>query len=194
MRRGKNNSILYNHDGRFLGFCLGADLVAEHEIGIERLANSFGLPLGNSYHHPWYLRKPKGIKRRSITRCPKDNMVFLSTNSRGDDDTLFAFRPHTNVFTQAHIDQLDETLWFEPNDILSTAWADRDFGIRMKGEIGKALLEELYTAFLRMDISFIMANELGHSDAKVGLCIVIRGRLSKAVDGRLRERDKIVAP
>jgi hypothetical protein len=115
MRRGNGNGFLRNGQGKFVGIDLGSDHCSEHEWGIKKVKEAFGIKENEDL---------MGIERRRIQTIPENFSLVL-------------FGEHWTLVFKTHYDKVDFDSWddgqlmhFDGQE-LSTAWSDHDFAVRV---------------------------------------------------------------
>lgn len=125
-----------------VGFSLGSDSCAEHEVGTKGLARSFG----------YNCAAEAGVASRHITRLPD---TFAAVDVTVDDEPCFLVTSNLPK-AQFYIDnrqgelQFGGTFWVNPSNT-TAAWDENHFAILSRGE-DIAHLRELGAAFQRKDI------------------------------------------
>lgn len=175
VRRSRNPVWLMN-DGVFVGINMGADNIAEHEWGINRLQSMLNVDENN---------KTPGIEKR---RCkPTEVNVLL----KEDDDTL-------NLLVMGEYslrDWSERTLenshreWnFRDKEDLVCCWCSDSFIIRTKGEKNFKRLRELHEKLLAGEVAVWLGG--GNVFQNPGLCLAIINKVSKDDLKVMKEADE----
>ena len=172
MRRGMSPSFIHNDEGKIIGVNLSSDFTAEHERGIKRLKEAFGIPLDGT------TRKNFGIGGRAVTVF-REAMLFLD---KGKTHTCLLF----NLYGRAkEIDWRNHPELCVGQGDIAAAWSDGDFGIITKNPY--KILTELYEAFKRKDVCIMLGG--GQFIENPGLLVVIASEIPKRIDEDLRRQD-----
>src|ERR1035437_400795 len=127
MRRGTSGAaIRRTADGRLESVNLGADYCAEHEWGIRRLEEDFGLDP----------KAKPGIPRRKISKVPDTFHLRLKHEK---DSSLVIHEPYTlgtQGYVPSELDFYDRRAPGSdvPLDELVGAWSEQDFGVRFRNK------------------------------------------------------------
>jgi hypothetical protein len=178
-----------------LGVNLGADYCAEHEWGIKRLQEVFGVKNEIGTY---------GLKKRKITKVPKSLVwVKLLDGRQG-----FAYRSYW--FRSAEVSLIDDsdlksyeifdrdTHKMKPNPVqLAAAWSEEDFACLSKDPTDIKYLREIFEQFKKKNIIFTFSNALPAFDKcstilveNPGLIIAIANRMPKEAVEMLTKADK----
>ena len=168
MRRAHDQDWLII-DGKFVGVNLGADYCAEHEWGIKKLREKFGMK-----------DNVLGIDGRTITAVPnllfykeKKNTVLAFVDDwsfkKIQEDNMVQFKK--DVTKGSVLGEL--SLYGEQS--LATAWDEGTFGILAKTDIAGNDLEDLYNAFQQKDVAIWRGG--GGVFQNAGLVVAIRSRV-----------------
>jgi len=153
MRRAyHDNEFLYSDDsdeGDVQAACLGYDFTAEHEWGVRRLKEAFGVGEAAS----------QGVESRRATILPKDLSFYLS---RGGNEALLSYcSSFDGEVCKASTLRFGDLLKFrdfrDPKDDFVSAWDEKSFGIHVRGEKNVNALKCLYKGFKRCAIVFGMS-------------------------------------
>lgn len=182
-------------DDKFIGIALGYDYCAEHEWGIEKMRESFGIPKSN--------KDNLGIKNRTITKCV-DNLIFKEENFKGSKCAILYTGYRYNSYEESlkNIpyglnDYKNTILWRieydkkhpskhrEPKDSILTAWDESSFGIGVIGEKEVGYLKELYEALKNNNVSIAFINLMPKNPfSNSSLTLLITDRVpQEALDG-----------
>jgi len=149
-------------EGTVIGVILKGNVVTEHECGLKPLWAAFG----------GLQSKLNGYSRYRVRKVPA-NLVRVVL----DEETWVVFGD-TEV-----TDRLKLLCRYRGDSDVASAWSDRDFAIRAKGEEARAQLETLWKAFQARDIVFS-----GRSFFLLtGFGILIRSRIPTEMDQKLTE-------
>ena len=203
MRRGNDSGWLLGDDGKTIGMNLGADFTAEHEWGIKKIRQSFGLTPDDN-------RDVVGIDRRTITKLPgeyKDwggeikHPLLFKMNKARPPRALLVFADHGSDWyiegimgdKKLHNNELwlprPDDKWNKDRECnIATAWSEGDFGIHVRGKDYCDRLKEIWDAFQRMDISIWIGG--GHVFENGGLIVAIRSRCPQEGLTQMLEADK----
>lgn len=174
MRKGRDNGFIVMN-GVFVGVSLGADYCAEHEWGIEKLHNAWGIPYTDE-------SKP-GLLRRTVTKMPTSYTSFLNIKTPlllclsydFDLKTPEGTEKVKEHYTKKHMElHLSKGFKDYPADELATAWSDSDFGI-MATAAHKDKLKELDGALRTGNAAMFLGG--GQVFQNAGLRIVIASRV-----------------
>lgn len=172
MRSGNNNVGMLGEGDIFYGISLGYDYCAEHEWGIERMRNKFGIDTHKM-----------GVDGRTIT---KGEVIF-----KEDEDlcVLTSYKPYglKDDYTAKDILAYDITSFI--NDI-RTAWNESDFCIATKKKDLFKYIKELYDAFQNKNITITFLSPVIPAFENASLSILIRDRLPKEVTDQMWLADK----
>jgi hypothetical protein len=184
MRSGRKSEFIYtpvevaeNAEGqkrgtaKLLAVNLGADYCAEHEWGIKKLKEMFGISDKISDY---------GLKRRKVSKLPK-NFCWISDASRGG----FVV---SNWFARVPADFLVDSELAGKG--LRTAWSESDFGAIADTPEEIEKLQEIYKAFEKKNIIVCFSKTLLPAFENPGLCLVIADRLDKSILDEWKKADK----
>jgi len=166
MRRAYNNVKAIMDGETFLGFSLGYEFCAEHEWGIEKLRNKFGID-----------NTKMGVDGRAITkgsilfRKDKDLCVLTSADPWRYSDK----RP--KEFAAKDILAHDIHFYKEPK--LETAWDEGDFCIASTNPDDFSFIEELANNFEKKNIVITFISSALPVFENSSLCVLIKDKLPK---------------
>lgn len=166
MRRGYDSGLM-GENGVFVGVNLGADHCAEHEWGIARLRDAFGM----RDTAPDCL----GIESRRVRTVPAELRLLAVPGGR------------VLQFEQWNPERWDERELSIYDGDLATAWDEGSFGIHARGD-GADRLVELDKAIRDLDAAIWLGG--GGVFQNAGLCIVIVSRLPAEGIAMLRAGDE----
>lgn len=190
MRRGYNCGPL-ELEGKSVGFNLGADFTAEHEWGIKKIQEAFGIPADDSTF---------GLQRRTITTVPKT----LSFFEPGKGEACLIYGSWKEVTVEEFLDprnhyyssELKASDWFSKEDRkagkhkeprMGAAWSESDFGVHVVGEPLVGLLRDLHTAFANLDVAIWRGG--GGVFKNASMVLAIRSRLPRSLNDKMTESD-----
>jgi hypothetical protein len=164
MRRGLENGFLFDN-GTLIGVNLGADFVAEHELGIPGIRQSFGMT-----------DKGYGIERRLIRRIPEGSHRF-------GEQFGWIFLPHYKasgfcLTYELNSDMRLRDAFFNREHTLYTGWSGEDLGAFSTNQTEIEHLKEIYDAMRRLDACIWTGS--GHAFKRAGLVVGITSRIPKA--------------
>jgi len=182
MRRGSQEAIVITSPivetegrksgGQIIGVSLGWDWVPEHEWGISGICGRFGVPGKSS-------RGCVGADVRTITKVP-DELKFF------DNLDGYAYLMFTDSFSYTKPEDFTAKNFnrmlrlYDEKEDFSTAWSERDFGVRMKNDdalnIGGSVLGQIYDAFTKRDGMIFLGGQKGPFGNR-GLVLSIRSRM-----------------
>lgn len=188
---------LHNDDGSLLGVCLGFDRCGEHERGIARLQQRFGIPQGTAI----------GVEGRTITKGAEE-LIFikrratltaggkrlsipiavLATAPEWEDRAAAIKKYSRNPPSGLYLGRRPEDYSPDRNDI-RTAWGHEGFSVSAIGAVAVKNLGEIAEAFGRLDGCISLSgssNPFGRS----GLCLTIASRVPEAVRQSVRAADE----
>lgn len=173
MRKGYDNSIVVDGDGQVLALALGADFTSEHEWGIDRLYDRFGVD-----------RREPGVKRRSITRgevfwFESSEIAGFSTIGKNYLGEPYALTDALSI-AEAHLPTSYGTgknrkVYY---DKLQTAWDEGSLAAFSADKTEQIQLREVFDAINRHDAT-LSFQYMGWTMR--GLVIGIRSRLPQAI-------------
>lgn len=166
MRRGRDNGLLKDDNGKVIGINLGADFTAEHEWGINKLQDLFGISESGF-----------GIERRTITKIPNGKRWF-SNNEEINFVKLVDTKKHTVLIVservnEEHFNLKDCYLDYRPkgSEELLTAWDEKSFAISGVSKEQREAIREMYNAMQRKDLAIWLGG--GHVFQRAGLVVAI---------------------
>lgn len=182
MRKGFNNSILYNDTGEFLGLCLGSDFTSEHEWGINNIAQEF------RFAYKAKNNNILGADKSTVDKFPENSLHYFTYGQKPVNHYLIL---DPGMFRQDLVKEgmIKNELWKLDNEEFASAWSWSMFGIRFIGKNNGQYLKELYEAFQNKNVCFLFSGDLKNPFARSGLCIVIRDRLDHEVEEKLIKND-----
>ncbi|MDX1286207.1 MAG: hypothetical protein R3182_14405, partial [Draconibacterium sp.] len=185
---------------------LGADFTSEHEWGIKKMRELFGIPESS--------KKTMGIKSRTISKCP-ENLLFKRD---GDSAVLWVayvdwhdkIREELPSEIARYKDSIKwEEKWYkerkaeydkskkkdkylpEKKDPMVTAWDEGTFGVAVVGKKESDWLEFLYEQFKKKNIAIAMMNmHPGNPFSNASLTLAILDRLPEEVTDLMYAADK----
>jgi len=160
----KGQQMLYSNG--FYGVNLGYDFCAEHEWGIDRINQIFGINNDEEIY---------GIEKRLIHKIPD----YLSLDKRKDFFYLTCTRSKEFIIKEYH----DYQKSFKRN--LITGWCDASFCICTNAQE----IEELYEAFQKLDVAIGVGKALNPFGSG-GLVIVIASKMPELDKELLYQEDK----
>lgn len=197
MRRATHDTQwLTDANGRLQGIALGFDFAAEHEWGIKKLKEAFGIP---------DTKFPQGIKDRQIRTLPEDLMIYREFSQKPEHDKrkkaetfgmlAYAYmgswskHPAENLKEATMRQAKPYDAWSkEEAQTLGAAWDESSFGIVVR-ERDLPKLRELKEAFEHHDIAIAPGKQRGF-DRSHGLTFVIVSRLESEIFEKVLEADK----
>lgn len=210
MRRGNDFGWLKDEAGRMVGLNLGADFTSEHEWGVKKTQQAFGLI---------HTETNFGIARRTVTVLPgqtrsifKDAVLepqfaFEKFGTKKDPEAALVFSyngalRHINglkrvkgawVDTELRLQSVKDENRMRASHPewtygMQTAWDDGSFGVHVRGKENVALLEEVWTAFQAKDAAIWLGG--GGVFQRAGLVLGILSRLPAAGLENLRAGDE----
>jgi hypothetical protein len=171
MRAGRDGGLLLGDDGKLIGISLGADFTSEHEWGIKRINESFGIAP---------TEKTFGLKRRLITKRPSlltwHEGDFKSWDKKKGTKRFAGFvLPSTAQYVD---EETGDRTWYG-DSTLWTAWDEKTFAALSIDPKEAGHLEVLYDAFQYLDVAIWLGG--GGVFQNAGLAIGIASRLSEDV-------------
>jgi hypothetical protein len=188
-KRNREQSAVLDLDPttRTLAVNLGADYCAEHEWGIKKLYEAFGVKSE---------LKNYGLKRRKISKVPKSLVwVKLIDGRQGFAYRNFWFRPaEESLVGDSDLKSYDvfdrEKRKMKPNPVqLCCAWSDDDFACVSKDLTDIKYLREIFDQFKKKNIIFTFSNALPAFE-NPGLIIAIADRMPNEVVEILTKADR----
>ena len=192
------NDIKFINDenNNLIGIDLGWDFTAEHERGISKIKDLFGIKNKSTK-----LKKVFGVENRTINLVP-NNLIFVKTIYQKKKCYLLALpsiytnlkfnkngnlsRDSLNIFNLFLWNLFDEKK--DSSNHIAASWDEKSFAI-ITTEENKDKLEEIYNALLNKDAIILLAGS-NNPYANNGLCIFIKSKLSKDFLDMLYEVDK----
>ena len=192
----KDVEFMFDKKKNLIGVNLGWDFTAEHELGISKIKDFFGIK-----NQSTPLKKVFGIQNREINLVP-EHLFFAATmydkkkcyvlalpnicstmkfNKNGflSKDSLFHFRLNMWQLTSNYEDSRKP---------LAASWDEKSFAIATTEE-NKDKLETIYNALLNKDAIILFAGS-DNPFANSGLCIFIKSKLPQSFIDMLYEADK----
>ena len=158
MKEGETDAGFIYHEGKLLGLNLGWQYAAEHECGIRRIREDFGVDFNGV-----------GVEGRVIHKVPENFGSWSGVlRRRGSKDTVNCkgFGP------KERLDWYFGEMQLSPEGLF-TAWSDRSFAAV---STNIEAVEEILKAFENLDICFSMGRGSGPL-ANAGLVIAIGSAL-----------------
>lgn len=197
MRKASNDYDFIVKDSIFYGISLGYDFTSEHEWGIKRMRQLFGIPDTS--------KENMGIKSRAITQIPDfeyDKLIFKKETQKIDNKEIKGAILYVGEEKYIPSDlkdyhkkiNSDNKYIKEHSDIkmkpgLITAWDERSFGVAVIGEKQVKYLRELYLAFKQNNVAITsLGSSNPFSNTSLGLFIV--DRLPQEVLDSMYKADK----
>jgi hypothetical protein len=188
-KRNREQSAVLDLDPttRTLAVNLGADYCAEHEWGIKRLYEAFGVKSE---------LKNYGLKRRKISKVPKSLVwVKMIDGRQGFAYRDFWFRSaEESLVGDSDLKSYEvfdrEKRKMKPNPVqLCCAWSDVDFACVSKDPTDIKYLREIFDQFQKKNIIFTFSNALPAFE-NPGLIIAIADRMPNEVVEILTKADR----
>jgi len=142
--------FICDDNNQFIGINLGWDFCAEHEWGIKKIKQHFGIPLDVKEKDNW------GIKSRTITHFPEKDFTFqiiqdyiiLLFENHVNRKNYFTSLPEFKKYSQRYELNLNCLTDKDPKYIkeVVTAWNEDSFGIVTTKE-HESKMNELFEAF-----------------------------------------------
>jgi hypothetical protein len=170
MRRGNKPEIIL--DGtKVVGVNLSADFCAEHEWGIKRLKEDFGIPTDIGVY---------GMRRRQITRVPKTlSWVKYTREGQRVEGFMFASFIYGDINNMA-AENRELTIYkpFRSNETpaIAAAWSENGFAVVSNDQAQIAQLKEIFDEFSKLNIA-IMLSGRNNPFENSGLVIAIADRI-----------------
>lgn len=188
MRKGSGGMWIPSETGQMIGINLGSDPCTEHEVGIQRLRDAFGVPKTHRTHilGSSVAFDIAGADSRTMTKSDYGVTFFADLDGYA---YLYSSRYYGTTQTAKRLNQMLEAY---SDDELVTAWDEESFGIRMKLDpLGHTLscMGQLFEAFKTYDIMFFFGGNNGNPFSNSGLVIAIRSRMPAEVLQQMRDAD-----
>jgi hypothetical protein len=188
MRTGFNSKLI-EHEGTFLGFCLGADHCAEHEWGIKDLKRKFAINDNEIGLKARQINMAHGLGDKVLLLENKQHLVIVCMDWYSQESlTIEKFLDcHSGRELKGRADQ----------DGFAGAWSERDFALLVRKsnmlqteeqKRFEGFARELFKAFEDNDIAFLFSRSLPVFE-NPGLCLCIASHLPKEVDESLTAAD-----
>ncbi len=154
---------------------LGSDYCAEHEWGIKKLKDLFGISDVISVY---------GMKRRKVSRVPK-NFCWIGNDKQGGFvvSHWFARTPESFFTEECARGELMGTG-------LRTAWSESDFAAVSDNPADIEKLQEIFEAFQKKNIIICYSKVMFPAFENPGLCFVIANRVPKELLKEWEQADK----
>jgi hypothetical protein len=188
MRTGFNGKLI-EHEGRFVGFCLGADFCAEHEWGIKDLKRKFAINDSEIGLKARQINMAHGLGNKVVLLENKQHLVILCTD-------WYSQEPLTiDKFLDCHSGK--ELKWRADKDGFAGAWSEGDFALLVRKsnmlqteeqKRFEGFARQLFKAFEDNDIAFLFSRSLPVFE-NPGLCLCVASSLPKEVDESLTAAD-----
>jgi len=186
MRRGSKPKILFAKTGQVYGVNLSSDFCAEHEWGIPKIRQEFGM-IDNIHAKP-------GIHRRTVLIVP-NTLVWVKL---GQDQGI-AYRPWWHLDNKmppieqiskrvANHEELKEYSWSKETRRLRAAWSEDDFAIISSDPEHHRYLRQIFDAFGSFDVAIFLGQRQFLENP--GLCIMILSRIPQEILDALKEGDE----
>lgn len=194
MRQARDGSFLVSAEGKLIAINLGADFVAEHEWGVQRLKSSFGIPTYQKTDNT-----DAGVARRKVRSFPiearyssalqllklKDCTVLIFGGYGFDKVKDFktacgAMRVYGEITPEKP--KYDG----KPQDFLA-AWDESSFGVVAKDEVACKHLETLYEAFKGLDAAIWVGGAGVFQNG--GLVLAVYSNIPKENVDSMREKE-----
>jgi len=197
MRKASDNYGFFMDGDVFVGVSLGYDYCAEHEWGIKRMKNLFGIPEPT--------KKNMGIKGRTITTCDENALVFMEETHKKNKFAILYTRNRYSEIANIPYDlkdykdsiswrlKYDEERNTEPErrkDPIATAWDEGSFGIGVMGEKEILWLKELHEAFLNKNVVIAFTSMPNNPFTGTSLCLLIADRVPEELSSKMYLADK----
>lgn len=179
MRKAYNNVHIIKDDKAFYGVSLGYDFCAEHEWGIRKMKDKFGID-----------STKMGIDGRTIT---KGDIMFMND---GNICVLTSKKPWFRWEKPKENITINDLLPYDLQHLskdFETAWNENDFCIVTKNEDDFKHLEELRDAFKKNNIVIASIKSSLPVFANASLSILIKDKLPKSVTDNMYSVDKAAA-
>lgn len=166
MRAAFNDIEVMKIDDELVGFGLGADFCAEHELGIKELTRTFKIDI-----------EKIGVDGRKINCCP-DKLLFQTLTIDRMTCHILAL-PYETFFwdrediklTKDDIGRFDLRTYKLKENGITTAWDSKTFAILVTDKY-KSEIEELYNAFKNLDICVGVAPSQAFRNGGLIFCII----------------------
>lgn len=186
MRRAYNGQFVFVGD-TFMGVCLGADYVSEHEWGIKGLKQAFGIK-----EYDVRDTSKVSVARRAITNVPDELALSTITVNGSKIWVLYYDRSlWGDELTADYVNRiLDLTPKFEGGikQIFSAAWDERSFAIASDNE---KLMTDLYESIKKKDC--VVGLFGGGVFKNAGLSIYIASAISDDIANSWKDSDESAA-
>lgn len=186
MRRAYNDNGLILIAEKFVGIALGYDYCSEHEWGIKRINEMFGIPKSN--------KDNMGVKNRTITKYSpiffiekkvnKINYALLYVGNEFYNDERNLLNPPSEL--NNFVKDLKANAKYNLNHIgdgkkdnIITAWDGKSFGVAVMGNVEVEYLRELYQAFKSgCNVTIAVANlRVNNPFSGSSLCLLITDKI-----------------
>lgn len=138
MRKGFNPEILLDKRGQVFAIATGSDACAEHECGSARLMDSLcGFPQEGQSDSALIAALRRGespqypalVDRKRLTRN-LDKVTFMEGTDGGQPVAVLGFSPYGEI----PLDHHELRSWASDSTIVTGAWCDSAFAIRVVGQ------------------------------------------------------------
>ena len=180
MRRSHDSEWWLGDNGELIGINLGADFTSEHEWGIKGINRSLGITDDVSI---------LGIKKRTVSKFPQDNIIFESCKINKQNYTVLLLIDSWIIEEYKNKPMKDwlssEVKPYRDEDLVC-AWDEKSFGILVSDKY-KNELQTLYKAFQDKDIAVGIGG--GHAFKNGGLKFTIVSKLPKVIIDEIYNAD-----
>ena len=181
MRRSSHDiDFIRNEDGgELIGVNLGWDHTAEHEWGLGRIENEFGLPKGPSRS---LFKRVVGLNARTISKVPTGLKLIFDPKR---NYTYLVYMPHYRWPKDGDMPKyLDDVMEIYRDVDVAAAWSGGsgggDFGVRVKTDDERGYLQEIYNALQKKDAVIFLSGR-NNPFANSGLVIAIKSAVPKDI-------------
>lgn len=205
MRSAWNGTSFISLNNEVIGICLGYDFCSEHEWGIRPLERYLGMQKTKKTLMGLGPEKPVlGIDSRRIHTLDVKDLHWQETL---DGEARLLYVPHLNVcygYDEKRIEEMltslvERELTFskfdkEKGHTLKTAWADKGFGIAVRGNDNIEHLRNIYEALADNNAIVTLAHTAYPSVfPEGGLYVLIGDKFPSEIDEAMKadDQDKI---
>lgn len=170
MRLARDNGLLKSDDGKIIGINLGADYVSEHEWGIKKLRQKFGIQ-DSGY----------GLEKRTVQDIPK----YVDFIDKGKQTVLIVggYKPGDAIDLKRY--ELDRREFH--GDGLITAWDEGSFGINASKAEDREAVRQIHNAMMEGDLAIWVGG--GGVFQNAGLVLAIVHRVPEELSKKLYDAD-----
>jgi len=183
VRRSDNPDFIYHND-IVIGIDLSSDFCSEHEWGIKRIKQDFGIDSGRLGIEGRLITKPGDVywynKKTFTDHKEKIQICGFTTSYKKYDDTIISMKDAMRAAeTVAWVGSYGKSI--------QAAWCESDFAVFSSDPKHWPLLKTIYESFAKLDTCISIGKSIVFSNG--GLCLTVASMIPEDIKTKVLNDD-----